>query len=76
VHRLERPVLAAGEALVDRAEVAREQRGLLAAGAGTDLDDAVAAVVATFGQQVVDQRVVLFGRTAFEDRSGEDLLER
>jgi hypothetical protein len=58
--------LAPGEALVDRAEVAREQRGLLAAGAGTDLDDAVAAVVATFGQQVVDQRVVLFGRTAFE----------
>jgi hypothetical protein len=55
VHRFERPAHARGVALVDRVEVAGEQRRLFAAGAGADLDDAIAAVVTLVGEQVVDQ---------------------
>jgi putative ABC transport system permease protein len=46
VHRLERPPHAHRVALVERAQVAREQRRFLATGASADLDDAVAAVIA------------------------------
>src|SRR5258706_151432 len=44
VHDLDRPAHARSVALVQAGEVAGEQRRLLAAGTGADLDDAIAAV--------------------------------
>ncbi|KIU01434.1 hypothetical protein QU38_01650, partial [Staphylococcus aureus] len=50
-HQLPLPALQRGEALIHPVEVAREQRRLVAAGAGTDFQHDVAVVHDILGQQ-------------------------
>ena len=57
MHHFDRPPHSAGVALVERGQVASKQRSLFATGAGTDLDDAVATVIALIGEQHVDEGI-------------------
>ena len=50
-HHLDLPALALGVARVHAVEVAREQRGFVAAGAGADLEDRVLAVARILRQE-------------------------
>ena len=62
------PALPRGEALVHAEQVAGEQRGLVAAGAGADFDDDVALVHRVLGQkrkpQLLDDPLALVGERA------------